>query len=144
MLAGEAHELGEVLLGDSRERVNKLLRELGDGSFKVIITATVKAGKSTFLNSLLGAPFLPTGSVPETAVIVRIIHDPTHPSGLLEDGQARIQGLARIREHIAQRNSKARTEQDMSAITLVLRAARHAAGRAAGCPGGAVGQPRSR
>lgn len=42
----------------------------------VAILGQFKAGKSTFLNTLIGRPLLPVGAIPVTTVITRIMHGP--------------------------------------------------------------------
>lgn len=51
----------------------------------VSVVGTAKAGKSTVLNSLLGASFLPSGTLCETVAVVEIRHsaDPAHVGGVL-------------------------------------------------------------
>ena len=51
-----------------------LINQIENKTFTVAVVATVKAGKSTFLNALLGNEYLPTSNVPETSNILYIKH----------------------------------------------------------------------
>jgi GTP-binding protein EngB required for normal cell division len=50
------------------ERVNLLRTRLDEGLLRVAVLGQFKRGKSTLLNALLGAPVLPTGVTPVTAI----------------------------------------------------------------------------
>ncbi|KAG2498988.1 hypothetical protein HYH03_003174 [Edaphochlamys debaryana] len=97
----------------------------------VAVLALTKSGKSTLLNSFLGAEVLPMNNVPETARIVRIVHDPSAKEPILREpppsapgagalgsptfGSGRqpagtvIRGEAAIRARLSHLNSMART-----------------------------------
>ena len=49
-------------------------------------------GKSTFFNAMLGEDCMPTGTVPETARICRIVHNPEIDQPTLKDGDQEITG----------------------------------------------------
>ncbi|MFT3976596.1 MAG: dynamin family protein [Sphingomonas bacterium] len=51
-----------------RERVEQLLARLKADRFQLAVVGQFKRGKSSLLNALLGAPVLPTGVVPLTAI----------------------------------------------------------------------------
>lgn len=51
-----------------RERLNLLRARLDEGLLRVAVLGQFKRGKSTLLNALLGAPVLPTGVIPVTAI----------------------------------------------------------------------------
>ncbi|MGC2224604.1 MAG: dynamin family protein [Methylocella sp.] len=50
------------------ERLNRLQARLDEGLLRVAVLGQFKRGKSTLLNALLGAPVLPTGVTPVTAI----------------------------------------------------------------------------
>ncbi len=50
------------------------LPKLDDERFTVVVLGEFNHGKSTFINALLGAPVLPTGITPTTAVLAHITH----------------------------------------------------------------------
>lgn len=50
------------------EQLNRLRARLGEGLLRVAVLGQFKRGKSTLLNALLGAPLLPTGVTPVTAI----------------------------------------------------------------------------
>jgi GTPase Era involved in 16S rRNA processing len=50
------------------ERLNRLRTRLDEGLLRVAVLGQFKRGKSTLLNALLGAPVLPTGVTPVTAI----------------------------------------------------------------------------
>jgi len=66
--------------------IEKLLAS--DKIIDIAIMGQFKAGKSSFINNLLGSPILPTGVVPVTSVITRIAFGETEKAIVLfEDGR---------------------------------------------------------
>jgi small GTP-binding protein len=63
------------------------LPKLDAERFTVVVLGEFNHGKSTFINALLGAPVLPTGITPTTAVLAHVIHG-AHAGATLvgEDG----------------------------------------------------------
>ena len=55
-------------------KINSLIEQIDKKSFTVAVIATMKAGKSTLLNALLGNDYLPTSNTPETASLLYIKH----------------------------------------------------------------------
>jgi GTP-binding protein EngB required for normal cell division len=49
-------------------RIAELRKRLRDGRLQLAVLGQFKRGKSTFLNSLLGAPYLPSAVIPVTAI----------------------------------------------------------------------------
>ncbi len=63
------------------------LPKLDDERFTVVVLGEFNHGKSTFINALLGAPVLPTGITPTTAVLAHVIHGARAGATLVgEDG----------------------------------------------------------
>ncbi|HVV51364.1 MAG TPA: dynamin family protein [Polyangia bacterium] len=63
------------------------LPKLDDERFTVVVLGEFNHGKSTFINALLGAPVLPTGITPTTAVLAHVTHGPRAGATLVgEDG----------------------------------------------------------
>jgi small GTP-binding protein len=79
-----------------------LLEQIENKTFTVAVIATVKAGKSTFLNALLGNEYLPTSNVPETSSILYIKHS-MHET-YLQKNSYRVVGQKEILEAIKERN----------------------------------------
>lgn len=61
-------EVGEMAEED-RKRLLEVAQDLRDLFFLVVVIGEFNAGKSTFINALLGEPLLPTGITPTTEVI---------------------------------------------------------------------------
>jgi ribosome biogenesis GTPase A len=63
------------------------LPKLDDERFTAVVLGEFNHGKSTFINALLGAPVLPTGITPTTAVLAHVTHGPRATATLVgEDG----------------------------------------------------------
>lgn len=60
-----------------KTQLNDLVRDVENDFFMVVVLGEFKRGKSTFINSLLGANLLPTDVLPETAVISAIAYNDT-------------------------------------------------------------------
>jgi GTP-binding protein EngB required for normal cell division len=66
------------------------LPKLDEERFSVVVLGEFNHGKSTFINALLGAPILPTGITPTTAILAHIAHGPRATATLVgEDGARR-------------------------------------------------------
>jgi GTPase SAR1 family protein len=102
---------GNAALANLGVRLKRTRQKWVDQRFTAAIMALVKSGKSTLLNAMLGAEFLPSNNVPETASIVRIRHDPRDEMGSLRvsTGSANVyRGAVVVREQLRQRNLDAR------------------------------------
>ncbi len=66
------------------------LPKLDDERFVVVVLGEFNHGKSTFINALLGAPLLPAGITPTTAVLSHVSYGPQRAATLVgEDGKRR-------------------------------------------------------
>jgi GTP-binding protein EngB required for normal cell division len=66
------------------------LPKLDEERFSVVVLGEFNHGKSTFINALLGAPVLPTGITPTTAILAHLTHGPRASATLVgEDGARR-------------------------------------------------------
>ncbi|HEY4395960.1 MAG TPA: dynamin family protein [Polyangia bacterium] len=65
------------------------LPKLDDERFTVVVLGEFNHGKSTFINALLGAPVLPTGITPTTAVLAHVTHGPRATATLVGDDGGR-------------------------------------------------------
>ncbi|MFL5306843.1 MAG: dynamin family protein [Polyangia bacterium] len=66
------------------------LPKLDDERFVVVVLGEFNHGKSTFINALLGAPLLPTGITPTTAVLSHVSHGPRRTATVVtENGERR-------------------------------------------------------
>ena len=84
----------------------------GEETLNVAILGRFKAGKSSFLNHLLGRQVLPIGAVPVTAVVTEIEYGPRDaPEVVFQDGNIEAISPERIGEFISETenpgNSKA-------------------------------------
>lgn len=97
--------LEQILQG--LKRVEQKRREQ---SFQVAVLALAKSGKSTLINALLGAEYLPSSNIPETARIVGIRHEPTvvNESVLDKAGAKIATGVTEIREKLRELNAAQR------------------------------------
>jgi ribosome biogenesis GTPase A len=76
-----ARSLAERLRGD---RIPRLEEE----RFHMVVLGEFNHGKTTFVNALLGAPVLPVGVTPTTAVIHHVVHGQTpHARAVAEEGE---------------------------------------------------------
>ncbi|HLK91730.1 MAG TPA: dynamin family protein [Polyangia bacterium] len=71
-LAALSGRAGLALL--ERDLRETRLPKLDDERFTVVVLGEFNHGKSTFINALLGAPVLPTGITPTTAVLAHVTH----------------------------------------------------------------------
>jgi predicted GTPase len=79
------------------------------GTLNIAIFGRFKAGKSSFLNHLLGAPILPVGVIPVTSVITEIEFGPQERAEVrFLDGHA-----AAIRPHRSRTTSRRRPIRPM-------------------------------
>lgn len=63
--------------GEIKAQLTELAGDVENDFFMVVVLGEFKRGKSTFINSLLGAAILPTDVLPETAVISAISYSDT-------------------------------------------------------------------
>ncbi len=73
----------EAMMDATCQSLSRIQTRLKHGNVRVGIIGLTKAGKSTFLNALLGGSFLPSSVLPETANETVIIHDMSKPGGEL-------------------------------------------------------------
>jgi len=112
--APESHRLGAADYQAKRGKVLDLLREvailsedtgaatlakklrddriprLEEEKFHLVVLGEFNHGKTTFVNALLGAPVLPMGVTPTTAVIHQVVHGVRGAKAILESGETRI------------------------------------------------------
>jgi predicted GTPase len=73
------------------------------GTLNIAVFGRFKAGKSSFLNHLLGAPLLPVGVIPVTSVITEIEFGPQARAEVrFLDGRAEPISLARIGDYVSE------------------------------------------
>jgi hypothetical protein len=56
----------------AEQKARQLLARLAQDRFAVAVTGQFSRGKTTLMNALLGAAYLPTGSIPTTSVITKV------------------------------------------------------------------------
>jgi len=89
-------------------------------ALSVGLLALTKSGKSTFLNVLLGDEVMPSGTVPETARICRIMHDPNITEAIMLDQGDILQGSLAVRQRLHELNSAVREQRRHSAEEELL------------------------
>jgi len=71
------------------ETLQKIMANLEQNRFRLVVLGQFKRGKSTFLNALLSEPILPMDVIPVTAVITEIIFGPQKKAQILfENGKS--------------------------------------------------------
>jgi GTPase SAR1 family protein len=63
---------------------------LEEEKFHLVVLGEFNHGKTTFVNALLGAPVLPMGVTPTTAVIHQVVHGVRGAQAVMEDGQSKV------------------------------------------------------
>lgn len=110
----------DAQLGGFHSQLASINEKLADATLSVAVLALAKSGKSTLLNALIGHDMLPSNNVPETARIVRILHDPSAPSPVLQETangapqQQRTVGSLAIRTRLQQLNQAHRASSQTS------------------------------
>ncbi len=88
----------------------------GDRTLNIAVLGRFKAGKSSFLNHLLGQPFLPVGAIPVTSVVTEIQYGPDERAEVrFLDGHAQTVALDQIDQFI----SEARNPENVKGVSLV-------------------------
>jgi len=77
----------ELLEPDEAETVQAVRRRLAETSLYVVALGEFKRGKSSLLDAMLGADYLPIGVVPLTAVVTMIRRGPLAAVAEFEDGR---------------------------------------------------------
>ena len=87
--------------------LKRVEQKRSEQSFQVAVLALAKSGKSTLINALLGAEYLPSSNIPETARIVGIRHEPTevNESVLGKAGAKIATGVTEIRGKLRELNA---------------------------------------
>ncbi len=103
-LADLADEAGAVTLaGDIRR---EKLPKIEDERFHLVVLGEFNHGKTTFVNALLGAPVLPTGVTPTTAVLHHIHWDDTPGARVVSrDGSTQDVALDALETYVVGRGS---------------------------------------
>ncbi len=60
--------------GDLKSRVRELLARLAEDRFNLVVVGRFSRGKTTLMNAILGVDRLPTGILPLTSVITRVVY----------------------------------------------------------------------
>ena len=83
------------------DNIDSVIEQIDNKTFTVSVIATIKAGKSTFLNALLGNEYLPSSNVPETSNLLFIKNS---EEIFLQKNSERILGITNIKNEITKRN----------------------------------------
>lgn len=94
-----AEETGSTSLAD-RLRGDRIPR-LEQERFHLVVLGEFNHGKTTFVNALLGAPVLPTGVTPTTAVIHHVVHGATpHAKAVVVSGEAKDLPVEQVADYV--------------------------------------------
>lgn len=63
---------------------------LEEEKFHLVVLGEFNHGKTTFVNALLGAPVLPMGVTPTTAVIHQVVHGVRGAKAIMESGESKV------------------------------------------------------
>jgi hypothetical protein len=112
--------------GDTRleSAARRLLLRLAEGTFRLALIGRTSRGKSTLMNAILGAPYLPTGSLPVTAVITTVRYG-SRAQALVRRRDERIAAevpLDQVRRYVT-RAGVERSQQQVTAVDIELPAA---------------------
>ena len=108
LIADENQNAGNPNLQRVADQLAETDRKWGLRRFSVAVTALVKAGKSSFVNALLGDELLPIANTPETARIVRVRHKAVDQPVLYDGGKEKAEGKTEIQAYLRARNERAR------------------------------------
>jgi len=112
-LSGTVARVGEIC---RRFRIDSLMPQLaaceellgGGGLVDVAVLGQFKAGKSSFLNGLIGAPVLPVDVLPSTAVVTRIGYGPRERVTVHDSAGEGVEvPLGRLPEFVTERGNPA-------------------------------------
>ena len=93
------------------------LPKLDDERFVVVVLGEFNHGKSTFINALLGAPLLPTGITPTTAVLSHVSHGPRRTATIVtESGERRPIDPAALGEWLTVEGKGEQTQAEAGSI----------------------------
>ncbi len=97
-VAGLAEQAGAITLA-KKLREDRIPR-LEDERFHLVVLGEFNHGKTTFVNALLGAPVLPMGVTPTTAIIHRIHHGEVKSAkAFAEDGSEKSVPMEKLEEY---------------------------------------------
>ncbi len=107
----------ESMMNATCHNLSRIETRLKHGNVRVGIIGLTKAGKSTFLNALLGGRFLPSSVLPETADETVIIHDMSKLDGELhctagEKSSVLAKGRKEIYRELLELNQKTRNKDE--------------------------------
>ncbi|QLH74656.1 MAG: dynamin family protein [Methanomassiliicoccales archaeon] len=106
-VAGRLEEAATVLRADiARSRIKDIRTKLQDERFNIAVVGGYKRGKSTFVNALLGSEILPTGIVPLTSVITKIVSgDKTQVTVVFQDGRQEKIAIRDLGQYITEKGN---------------------------------------
>lgn len=82
-IVGQFEQEGDLT---NAEKVRQLIEKLQDGEFAIAFCGHFSAGKSTMINTLLGADILPSSPIPTSANVVTIRGGESYARAYLNDG----------------------------------------------------------
>lgn len=92
----------------------------GRDEISVAVVGRFKAGKSSFLNHLLGRSLLPVGVIPVTAVVTEVAYGPVERATVhFLDGRAEVVGVDAIRGFVAE-GENPENEKQVRSVTAEL------------------------
>ncbi|KUG02616.1 hypothetical protein ASZ90_019984 [hydrocarbon metagenome] len=102
-------DFGLVSLGKTLSRVNNFAAQ--NRYLDIAVLGQFKAGKSSFLNALIGKPLLPVGSIPVTSIITRISYGP-EPGAIITmlDGSTKVINLDEVHLFVSEAENPGNTK----------------------------------
>lgn len=83
-------EIGTDQIGSWKSSLNQAGQELAEDTFRAAVIGSVKAGKSTFINYLLGRDLLKRGAGIITSIVTRVMGGPTLAATLTLKGMQQV------------------------------------------------------
>ena len=100
----------------------KLLARLAEDHFQLAVVGQFSRGKSTLMNAVLGAPYLPTGALPMTSVVTRVRYGsrPRVTAHRRDEGRIPIEtSLGELVRFVAQASSE-REEMQVASVDVAV------------------------
>ncbi len=97
-VAGLAEDTGSRTLAE-RLRGDRIPR-LEEERFHLVVLGEFNHGKTTFVNALLGAPALPMGVTPTTAVIHHVVHGATPSAKAISEGGSKDVPVEQVADYV--------------------------------------------
>ncbi len=92
--------------GKVGENLNEIQEKLIENRFHLVVLGQFKRGKSTFINSLIGEPILPTSVVPLTSIVTILKYGESEKIEVIfQDGTRKIIPREEIKDYVTERGN---------------------------------------